>query len=582
MIETGVNLSLQDNVSSSSRRIASELDGIARSADGVNSAFDPRILDEYDRKLTQIGESYSKLNNQVGRQEQAQATRSRQIAGMFNTAGTSVAQAGRGDVGGAGLSAGKGIASMIGGKAGIAAAVAVAVGVGTNKLANIYGERTSSADRIASLSGDYGTDIGSNTSALREAMISTTDAVAKYGKTFEEGAKARETYLVAGGRDFSESKAAAYSKAYGLDFNRAASFEGVTERYGQARGLDWSNAIRRAQGLPDALLGEVMEGMQDIFTQGLSSGVVKSLPEIGRSMEFISRAGETFQGGLGAQRLQGLNQAVSGAAGLQSQSDLFLYRAASGLPGGGGLLETREIMEEGFTPELFEGLMKEFDRVGYGEIESVTQLSKMFGLSTKDARKMYGLRGEEALSQFIVPEAIPEDMGKTIESQYIGDLEKISSLIIEKLGAPAFDARATVVGSSETIIDSFQNMFTGGIDTMNVNEIVVSGRTRGIGGGRSDASFEDLSSALTKTQRGVSIKTPLLKQIEKSMEGGVSQEAIMNSLGGSFLEYTEGSSSSGSRISGSEMSQLNLLFQELIEETKRNTAAILEPMELSE
>jgi len=585
MIETGVNLSLQDNMSASSRRISDELDGIARSADGVNSAFDSRILDEYDKKLTQIGESYSKLNNQVGRQEQAQSARSRQIVGLTNAAGTSITSAGRGDVAGAGLAAGKGLSTLLGGPAALVTGIGLAGGVATNALANQYEERAGYSNKIAAMQDKYFTDIDENTEALRGTMQQTTDAVAKYGKTFEEGSRAQEQFIRAGGTDFSGSRAGAYSMAYGADFSNLAQFAGTTQRYGQTGGLDVTRALMRSQGIAPGQFEEVMGGIQDTFSASLSRGIVRSVQDIARSQEFFSRAGVTFQGGLGAQRLQGMNQAVSGAAGLNNQSDLFLYRAAAGISGG-GLLETRKLMEQGLTPELFQGLMGEFDRFGYGKTESVMQLSKMFGISTTSAEEMYNLRGQtgsnQALEQMMAG-GMAEGVGATRESEYVRNVQNIKQALGGELGGKAFDVRAGAVGVGADLIKGFQNMFTN-VDSMNVDILKIAGvegRTRGIGLERA-VTFEDLESSLTRKQRGVSIKSPLLKQIEEAMSGGVSQEAIMNAMGGSLLEFTEGSSETGSKISGSERAVLARLLEELLEATKKQTDAILEPIEVEQ
>lgn len=579
MKEAGVVLSVQDNASVNARRISDELQGVARSADNINSALDSRVLEEYDRKLTEIGESYSKLQQ---KQRSQSRTQSQQFQQMVSSAGTSLSQAGRGDVGGAALSAGKGlsgIASLLGGPATLLAGLGLAGGVATNALAGQYEERSNVAGRIAALQGEFATDLEENTRALRSAMASTVKSVSKYGITYEEGAKAQESFLKAGGTDFDRSRAGAFAMAGRGQIGNLAATAGLFQRYGQTGVLDTAENLRRAQGLGVGQYEELLNGIQSAFSSALSRGVIRDPNEIARTQAFMARGGQTFQGALGAQRIEGMNQAVSGAAGLQNQSDLFLYRAAQGLTKGKSLLETKMLMEQGMSPDILKGLIGEFKRFGYGETESVLQLSRMFGLSTREAKNIYGmdLTGvtQEDLAAY---GGLPEGTGRRVETEYISDVENLRQAVAGVLGAEAFDLRASVVGATDELLKSISDFFKGpNLDTIKTNEIVVTGRTRGIG---QDMTFGQLLDPLTTRARGVTTVSPLLKQIGEAKNSGLSEDQILEAIGPSMKTYTGGGSAGGSRLTGAETSDLSRLLQELIESNKDVAAAVRAPIEV--
>ena len=128
MIETGVNLTLQDNASASARRVAAGFEEVAKSADDINSALDPQILDAYNQKLTEIGESYAKLDRGTKLRDQYQAQQSRM---MFAGAGSAVGSLSQGNIPGAVAGASKALGikeliSKVPGPIGIALAAAAA------------------------------------------------------------------------------------------------------------------------------------------------------------------------------------------------------------------------------------------------------------------------------------------------------------------------------------------------------------------------------------------------------------------------------------------------------------------------
>lgn len=452
-MRTGVEIAITDSASGPARKIATELNAIGQSADGINSALDPKILEAYNNQLTQIGEKYSQLKNTEKSFQQQQVSHARQMQSVAGGVGGVATQMSSGDVGGAAVSAGKVAAGFLGGAAGFAVGGVLALAAAGNVVANRYEPRAMASGKIAALSGSFGTDISSNTEALQNAMAETVASVSRYGKTFEEGAQAQEMFLKAGGRDFSGSKAAAYSMAYGADFGRLSAFEGLGERYGQSGGLNAANTIRRQQGLLPGMLEEVMGGIQDSFSQALSRGSIRTMPGISRTQEYFSRAGATWQGGLGAQRVQGLDQAVAGAANLQGQDDLFMYRAASKLSGG-DMIKTKMLMEEGMTPELFQGLMGEYKRFGYDKTESILKLSKLPGMNTTLASQLFNLNGQ-------IPGSgkgggLPGDLGANITTESTELFENLKQGWAGSAGQEAYKARYKLLSGGISAIDNMK------------------------------------------------------------------------------------------------------------------------------
>lgn len=555
MIETGVNLTLNDNASAAARRAADALEQVAGAADEVNSALDPRTLDAYNQKLTEIGEAYTKLDKGMKLRDQYQAQNVRQMTNMIQSVGGGIVQAGRGDVAGGMLTGVKSLAGMAGKILGPVAAVA-GLAIGGSKLADIYGERAVPAQRIAALEGAMGTDIEANTIALMDAMKSTKDSVAKYGKTFEEGARARETFLRAGGTNFAGSGAAAYSLAMAADFGGLAAFTGMGQRYGQTGGLDVVNALMSAQGLGPGQFEEVMGGIQGTFTEALSRGITRSMEDIGISQEYFGRIGPAWQGALGAQRLQGMNQTVAGAAGLQQQSDLFLYRAAAGITPGGDIIEIKKRMERGLTPELFQGLMGEFGRIGYGRTESILQLSKMFGLSTEASEALYGLGMGGEVSKEQLSEALIAGQGATVTTGYIGNIEDVKQWVAE-LGAGIYDLRADAIDGT---IEGFKDLVLAG-DKLSTTFEDVAETIKEIFTIEEDERYTGLRSSISQAS-AIPHRDKIIRTLAEAEAAGVPFENLEVPKFFGFRKY----------ITGGE--ELIAAIEKLIEATDRTTEAV--------
>jgi len=591
MIETGTIITVQDNASASAKRISEELQGVARSADNVNSSFDSRVLDEYDKKLTQIGENFSKLQQKQQNVNRMQVQRGHQIQGMTSSAVSTLTQAGRGDVGGATDTAGKGLsglASLMGGSGALLAGMAVAgVAVaGTNALANQYEPRSGPATKLAGLQGDFGTDMEANTKALREAMASTVESVSKFGITFEEGAKAQEAFLMAGGTDFPGSRAGDYAMAGRGSIGQLSATSGLFQRYGQTGVLDTAEKLRKSQGLEVAQYGELLTGIESAFTSALSRGVIRDPNDIAITQAFMARGGETFQGALGAQKVAGMDQATANAGNLQSQEDIFLYRAGQKLKANksGGLIETQMLLEQGLSPELLNNLFGEYEAYGYGETEQIKKLQSAFGLSVTDASKIYGMdRANMTQNDLDNYTGVKSGTGQTIETQYTENIENLRQTIAGEMGAVAFDIRAKFVEGGTELLDKFKSWFSELGDSKTAEAI----HTRTI-----VASSIQINENMATDTFGAEVYLPavnmgksragyseLVTKIDEARADGAT-EAQLSGITGRYMEYTKKDSVGGVDIAPTELAVLNMMIDAITASNQKVIEAINSPMQV--
>ncbi len=580
MIETGVNISLQDSASTTARTIANDFDKITESADGINSALDPSVLDDYNRRLTEIGETYNRVNSQVtqsNKRDQAQRTQQMQgVQRMLSGVGGAVTQAGQGDIGGAALSGAQGLTGMatkiLGSTGGMVAMALLGAGAITNKLADAYGGRAQEAQQLSLMSDWSFTgnmvqhDINENSKKIRDEMARVVDSVAKYGKTFEEGAQAYETFYRAGGApgvtgQFDRLGIGAYSAAYGANISSLAEFAGQVSRF-----RDWSqpaedplkaaDLVLGVSGLGPAFYEEIVAGMQNIFTTGLSQGIAKSMSEIGGAADFFSMAGDDrtlWSGALGFEKMQRMNQAVMGATGLGTQHDLMLYRAASGLTEGGGLIETKMELEKGMTPQLFNALMEQYERVGWDKSESIQMLSGGLTLTTTEASQLYTLKDrytrftDKSFERALEDERmdLKVDAGLSIETENIRMQQELKQAVTGRVGAKAFDFRYGAMSGVEKFINFFDNLIGGGDDN----------GTTGWFKGRQEKEQQNLDTLLNESLKANEDMQPAIEAARGRTTPG------------------------GKRITEGEFGRLYALLETLIEETKKTTQAVQAPIE---
>jgi hypothetical protein len=566
MIETGVILGMQDNASATARKIAGELDNVTKSADGINSAFDPKYLDDYNKKLAEIGQSYSKLNAQKSSQHQNTL---RQAQTMMTGASSGVMQASKGNVAGGAMTAGKaglaGLASSLGVGGALAGSALVAGGFIGNSLADMYEKRADPARGIAASMDMMTTDVTQNTEALRSVMAQTVKSVSKYGKSYEEGARAIQTFTTAGGTDFDASRAGAYSMAYNADFGALSAFGGRTQRFGQERGLNDTWASMRGQGLGPAQFEEVMGTVQSTFESALSRGVLRSTEDIAKEQVKFGKLGETWQGALGSQRLDRMGASAANAANVQSEDDMLMYRAAF-KQAGGDPVKTQLLLEGGMTGKLFSGFMEETIQYGYdSDYELMKAVQKGVGVSGTEAMNLIngwkkgdlGDLTDKELARF--GSGISEGSGATTGTQYTAVMESFMQFFQGGMGSKFFDDRSKLMGGAIGIFKNMIDMSGAVEDTLGFGEdpqgldefknyAAVKGGKLSLGGG----NYRKVSE--------------MIKRLE---EEGMSGEDIWGSSFGKGIRtgigQGQGFKSLGAMITGEEISVIQKAFVEISE-----------------
>lgn len=497
MQRTGLTIDLVDNTSSSASKISDELNKISSGAEGIGKALDPGVLDDYMSKLDQVGQKYAALNNQMGRGGTGGGRGNNGIAtgvtGTFQNVSGMTSAASRGDIGGMasqGASGAGNILSAAGGGGGAAMAIAAlgATIAGGNALSQAYEGRMPGSMTATAMMGRYSYDIDENTKKISEAMNDVSVSVRRYGKTYEEGSQAIEGYLRAGGSAGSAmnaiGEAAKYSQGYGANMAMAANFQGLSSRYGGgSQVLDVVNGLMRQQGLNPGQYDELLEGMQQIFTTSLSSGITKDIAQIATSAAYFGQAGETYKGAMGAGFMQQLDQAAQSATGLNKQEDIFLFRAASKMTGG-NYLETMKMLEGGFTGqggvELFKGFMGELGTFTGGTKENmVKQMVNTLGISYTQAEDLYSLYqgGGKEVTTDEIRKSMGQGYGESLQRTYLGNVEELKGGLATTFGEPAFRVKAGILegtlGAAEWAGGKIQEISEASVSKMEVRNFVI-------------------------------------------------------------------------------------------------------------
>lgn len=482
MSTSGVTIQLFDQTSAEAQRIAEGFENMAKSADKVNQAMDPAVVDKYFDKLNQAQQQQSMQNQRGGGGSGGGGggvdQTGRGLPGAVKGVSGAYQQAARGDVAGGVISGAESMLKdvlMKAGPVGMAILGGLAVAGAGNEASKLYEARMGPSMQLAGSMGSFTDDIRGNTREIRKAMKDVVSSVAQFGKTFEEGTAAAKEYISAGGKVAGYTKdlstSAQYSTAYGLDMGRLSGFQGGMGRFGQTGVLDVVNSVMKAQGLGPGQYDELLSGMEQIFQSSLGQGIIKSAGGIATAQEYFGRMGEQYRGKYGTGLLTQMDQAAMGATGLGRQEDIFMYRAAAGMSGG-DFIQTMKLMEGGFTgpqgSEMFQSYMGQMKDFTGGDRESmIKQIKNTMGVSYTQAEDLYNLYVSGASPKKGLSQGLGSNkVGVSTESQFTGDMEYMKQLLIGTVSATAFDIKAGMVhGSAEGFRAAERNI---GIDAQTV------------------------------------------------------------------------------------------------------------------
>jgi hypothetical protein len=242
-------------------------------------------------------------------------------------------------------------------------------------------------------------------------------------------------------------------------------------------------------------------------------------------------------------------------------------------------------MAEGLTPDMFKGLMKQFDKFGAGRVEGISMLQDMFSLGPHAAEAVYGLRGQEELTEEQLQKGMATGSGKTRESEYLRIMETIKQVIAGVGGGKAFDTRAGIVGEGEKILKYFKDGIKG-ID-LSIDASVADIKANKVF--LSDTSFtreqvsQELLDPLTQNESmNYGGSTEMIRKISDALNAGVDPSDIMNQVGGSVKSSMKFGSPAGGSITAEESNPIVALLADLILATKETTEAVLSPIEVEE
>lgn len=591
-MQSGLTATLTDQVSGPARQISSELNAISESANNIGNSLDPGVLDDYLNKLNQVGEKYNSISRDINRSEGGGGSGVGFARSAVSGAGGIVSGMGSGDIGAVATQGAQGASSMLQSmgmsKAGIAAMIAAGtIGV-ANQASKAYEARMPEAMQMTALMGKFTSSFQDNTDNIDRAMKDASDAVSRFGKSYEEGAGAVSAYLTAGGSErlaFAEAgRSALYSRAYGANMQQAAQFQGVSARYGGGgQVLDIINGLMARQGLGPGQYDELLQGMSQIFQSSLSQGITKGVEGIATSAEYFGRAGETYRGGLGAGFLQGMDQAAMGATNLSRQEDIFLFRAASSMTGG-NFLDTMKTLEQGFTGEqgvdLFQNFMKEITSfTGGGSEETIKQIRNVLGTTYTQAEDLFNLyqEGGQALDKGSLVRVMSEAVGESLQSGYLGQVEEMKATLTEGAGRAAFGVKAggvEIVNKTLTgiqgVVESIDQKLTGNqeVATFVMNNDILNARMQDI---RAGAEYLPSGESEVMYELGNQYQAAL-GRIRK--DPNVTEDALTEFA----RQFTENYETNG--ISKQEAQQLIILLQAISENTGVSAASASSPEEI--
>lgn len=408
-------------------------------------------LDTHERKSTldqaDIGED---REEKLKREQQL-----RLLRGMNRTLGlgsNAIGQAGSGNVAGGALDAAGGIADLVSAlpKGALIGAAVVgglaALAAGANKLSEQWEKVMQPSMALTASLGRLSDDADKNHATFQEVFAQATSRKALHGYKLEEGlALANQLAKMGVNPDkviSSEEKVFRYQRTTDADRNTLAQAVGLSQRYrGGEDVLGYALGGLKESGMQPGQYQEYLNATLRIFEEGLSRGVVKGFSEITRTQNMLAQLGSTWQGERGAEKIQRMEDAISGAGKLQSDYDVVMYRAAQQMSeangGKGDYLSVTKILDQGleagngkileYIHKIVEGMVGKDDRGNVNRNSGVMQYMKMFSLNTEAAEKLWdGLaEGKLGNAKAILEDPKSRGVDDTPEGKLLAATEEI-------------------------------------------------------------------------------------------------------------------------------------------------------------
>ncbi|RDE12114.1 MAG: hypothetical protein C4K49_10555 [Candidatus Thorarchaeota archaeon] len=459
--------SLQDAFDFS--KLSSQLEGFAEKVD--------RLYETKLGKQRELQTRYMELRNQTMEQklntpeERAIARSSEGGAGSralmtVSRAGSAVAQAG--ETGNA-IGPGANILESLGGavsKAGpVGAGIAAVAGVVsvtaviTDQLTKTYEAFVPTIMDTTAALGQLGKSAGENSIAFRKNLREAADAASQFGYSIETGNEVMSKLAHGGvGGVAATRDVLAYARGFGVspgDLTNAKIMAATYDKGSNVLGLTAGGV--GIQGIGSGRYEEYLNALTSAMEDAVGKGVSRSFEDISGSLNFFSRLGPMWQGQVGAQKVAGLNQALAGATGLQSETDVILYRAAKAeavksAKGQFDYIDVMQRMEQGMTVGMFKQIYDQVKQMtGGSKTDMIEMLRQTFGVNYSMASSLYqaGAGGGGDLASLVAK--LPPPTAESDEMKLTKQENMIRMAVIEA-GETLLPAKTEIVSSLADVV----------------------------------------------------------------------------------------------------------------------------------
>lgn len=200
--------------------------------------------------------------------------------------------------------------------------------------AGLWQQRSADAMNLAALMGRDA--VTGDRNMVRETFKESADASAKFGYSAEEGMEMIGQAVRQGlngdkAREVTE-QVFQYERSTGADRGTLSSVANMAARYGLgADPLKTGWGGLGASGMSSGQFTEYLRATGRILEDGINKGFIRSSEQVAQNLSLIAHIGgdnKTWQGEGGARRYQSMSAGLENAVGLQSSTDIHVYRAA--------------------------------------------------------------------------------------------------------------------------------------------------------------------------------------------------------------------------------------------------------------
>lgn len=461
MVDLGIRLTgMGETISGPAKQAANGLQEIVKAQEDIQKSF--------PKEEMQAWKDIQKSHQQaVARQNGMGAANAGSKVGMPNldsiarkTGGT-FNQLGKGDAVGAGSDALSKLGGALkkAGPVGMGIAAVGGIAFAGNILSKQYEAVMEETMSLAAVLGDLGTDTKSNSLSFKSAMKEASESAQEFGYNLKVGSSVMKGLskegVSRGGIDASTSEILGYARGLGVSPDSLTKYEGMGRKFGMKGNLlGVGYGGLEQSGMGAGRFQEYLSATLSIFESGISEGVVKGFSEISATQNYFSQLGEMWKGSMGAHRIGKLSGAVRGSTGLQSESDVIMYRAAQSITDGGSYIDVMKTLEKGMNSKMFLAITGQIDKLTGGHHQDQVEMFKqVFKVNYTEAGKLLELSAHGKSSKAVAQLKKAPGTGDTDEVALLRANEGLSEHMREA-GSGMIGVKRAVVEGAESIVDA--------------------------------------------------------------------------------------------------------------------------------